>query len=448
MRADLLIAAAAAATVAVFLVCAARGVRAGVWIAILVASTIVPLLLTHGTDIYHVGIADAVPGVRTYTVLLVALTAIGLVALRHAPMPLALVAFVCVLAVLYLAVWPRSSFIEAGVLQLLIGICGWYVGSAWGGGSPLREREASAIATTVLGIVVAQIIFAAVQLSGHRPSILTPVDAALLGNRVNGTANHPDTLGKLLFMVMLVGLWLIGSGYRSVSRKAAWAVGLAYIPLLLSQGRANIVAAIVLTVFWGYLLPRDTLPRARTAALFGGWIVGMMSLGVLASRFDEDPTGGVRGQLLTNAYGQLHRTFWLGTGPNNYTNVVGPLTGSWIPVHNSFLLLVAEVGAIGAAAFFVGLVVIWARAWGRRRATTPQGAAARVLIASIPGVVLIGMTGWGLFGTSVLALWMFVYGALYSTLRWNGSVGLVGSSLELETARRAPSLELRSVKRT
>lgn len=398
-----------------FLVLAlAVGPRAATWLAVVASCALAPVLLVGGSDAYHVGIAGPVPEVRTYTVVVLALGVGWALTGRRGCVPWQLLAFVAMVVALAWGTWPDSPTVQAGVLQLLVGVVAWYVGSAAG---ELGERGRRVLAVALLGVVLLQVLFAALQRWGMRPALLTPVDAAILGDRVNGTTNHPNTLGKMLFIVVLVCLLLVERGDRTTRRTAACAVVVAFLPLALAQGRANLVATVLAVATWALVLPARTHRSLRLNVLLGLGVAGVFGAGALWSRFEEDPAGGVRGTLLEHAYQQVRLAPWAGTGPNGYTAVVGPQTGSWIPVHNSFLLLVAEVGIPAAALFWWAVARTWAAGWRVRRLTDHRGAAGRVLVASAPGLLLIGMTGWGLLGTSIYALWMFVVGSLAGLVR-------------------------------
>jgi O-antigen ligase len=195
----------------------------------------------------------------------------------------------------------------------------------------------------------------------------------------------------------------------------------------------------MILMVWALLLPREKRIGFREGMLAGAVLVGLGIAGVVLSRFDEDPTGGVRGEIAEYAFGQIALRPITGTGPNNYTTLAGPMTGSWIPVHNSFLLAAAELGIVGAALFFGAVSVVVGRGWSRRK-HGEAAAPARAIVASVPAVLLIGLTGWGLMGTSVFALWLFTLGIHYGMATRPLEVpGLVPPSRALERSPRAPA---------
>ena len=383
------------------------GVRASGWIFVVLSCAVAPALLIGGSAVYHVGIAGPAPEVRTFAVVIGAGVVLGLLTLQRGSVPLPLVGLGTGILLAAEFAWPGTPVVAAGVVQLLIGIGAWYVGSMVG---VLSRRSCRLISMLLLGVVLLQIVFAGIQLLGMRPALLTPIDAAILGDRVNGTTNHPDTLGKMLLVVILLCLFVFERGDKFARRMAGWAIVLAFVPLVLAQGRANMVAAVVAIGAWALLLPTAVHRSARRNVMFGLGLAVVLAVGALWSRFQEDPGGGVRSTIAPYAVEQIGLTPWFGVGPNNYTSVVGPRTGSWIPVHNSFLLLVAELGIPLAAMFALAIAVLVVRGWRRRKLVGADGAASRVLLAAIPGVLLIGLTGWGLLGTSIFPLAMFALG--------------------------------------
>jgi O-antigen ligase len=181
---------------------------------------------------------------------------------------------------------------------------------------------------------------------------------------------------------------------------------------VLAQGRANLAAAAALVAGWALLQPGLNLSR-KISVLLGLGVAGLAASGVVISRFEEDPDGGVRGEILDYATRIVSLFFWSGTGPNRYTIENAPLSGSFIPVHNSFVLALAELGIVGFMLLFAPIAVMTIRAWGRRRLRTPAGDGARAIVASALPMIMIGYTGWGMLATSVLSLAMFSFGLMW-----------------------------------
>jgi O-antigen ligase len=229
--------------------------------------------------------------------------------------------------------------------------------------------------------------------------------------------NHPNNLGKAIFLLTVMLLPLTRSRHRATNRLAVKAIILAMVPLGLAQGRANFISIALLLIVWALLLP-DASGRRIKPLIIAGSLMALLGFTIIfSSRFVEDPGGGVRTELTAIALEQIPRKPLQGLGPNSYTVELGPITGSYIPVHNTFLLLAAEVGLIGMALFLWPFARAARDAWRRRSRIGPAGDYARALVAAIPGVVLIGATGWGLLGSSMLTLWTFVTAFCAANLR-------------------------------
>lgn len=359
-------------------------------------------------DVFHVGIAGSVPELRTYAVALLALALISLLFRGRSPITWEFLPLVIWLVFGSLLIWPSNELLHAGLLQIACALLAWAIGRRLGHHFEISGRSGRLLSSFVLAFVLLQVIVCSLQIVGLPINPMDDVESAILGNRTNGTSNHPNTLGKILVFLMILTLPLTRSPVVYTRKAAHVALFLVFLPLGMAQGRANLIAAILVVFVWALLLPREKNLGGRQALLAGTTLIGLGASGVVLARFDEDPTGGVRSEILAYAIDQIALRPLSGSGPNNYTAVAGPVTGSWIPVHNSFLLAAAELGIIGAALLLAPAVIVIVRAWLRRRGSVDISAdAGRALIASAPAVILIGLTGWGLLGTSVFSLWFF-----------------------------------------
>ncbi len=386
-----------------------------VW-AVLFTTCLYPQALTRAPAVFHVGMAPAQPQLRTYGAVLLVLGLAAVLSARPGTVPVAWVLLAGWLATGFLLVWSRSAEQWSGLLQVTTALAAWCAGSRFG----RLDRDGPggrALALALVGIVAAQCVVGLMQLGGVPINPLDPADAAILGNRINGTSNHPNNLGKMVLLVLMLLLPLTRSLDRTTRRLALGATVAALVPLALAQGRANFVGALMTVVLWAALTPRGQDLGARLWLLVGTGLLGLASAGVFLARFDEDPDGGARGRLMRDALRYLPEHLWTGMGPNSYTTVMSPRTGSFIPVHNSVLLAVAELGLLGGVLLLLPVVVAVARGWARRRDLDVRGDAGRALVASAPALLLVAMTGWGMLGTAILPLWFFVVALLDQEVR-------------------------------
>jgi|GEM_PF-1419555 len=350
---------------------------------------------------FSVGIANRFVEWRTYTLLVIALGTLVLFRWGigcFSPMHL-LFAGWTVYGLVY--VWNDTPLVYAGALQLLTGVLAWGVGVA-----VARMRHTDAVERAILlvlaGVVVFEAMLCILQYAGL-PINLGP-EAGALGARVRGTTNHPNTLGKLLFILLILLLPLTASRSAKVGRWAIISAGLLFVPFGLAQGRANLAALISALLIWAVLTPNTRFSTSRRLALIPIAAIGIAATaGSVAARFEEDPTGGARSRLYEIAADAIPDHLWFGVGPNSYVVEIAQFYGSFIPIHNTFVLLLAETGVIGVALYFGPLLVAVARAI----TTVRRNRYSRALVSTFPGWLMIGMTGWGLLGNSVLPFFMF-----------------------------------------
>lgn len=382
----------------------------------------------------HVGISSPTPAVTTFGVAL--LLGVFVLVLRSGlPRDVLLwLPFVGWLAVGWATQWANNPVVLSGLLQYSLGVFAWVFGAAIGRRLTDSSEMKRLITTVVLVALCVQLLVVVMQAAGIRINPMTASNEAQLVGRYNGTLGHPNDLGKVVLLALVLVLPLYaGKIGVTFSRRLVLTLGAGFVVLLATGGRAVTVGAAVMVLFWVLLQPG--LPRARShkaralvAALVGGGVIAV----VLAGRFEEDPTGGARGVLSDLALQQIAFRPWWGTGPNQYIEVVGafdPLTASGVPVHNSFLLAVAEVGIPGAILLAVPFLSVILRAVLSLRSTASAGVWARVIVAACPALIIIGATGWGLLGSYVLPLLCLVFGSASAAMRVRSEPSTVPASL-------------------
>ena len=310
----------------------------------------------------------------------------------------------------WLFLWRADPPGLAGVVQLAIAIMAWGIGMRAARSDP-DSRLRRGLVMVIVVVVLAHSGVAILQALGADINAVASADQQILGSRVNGLSNHPNNLGKILVICIALLLAMVPA-VKDRSRVVWVTIAIAFVPLVLAQGRANLAAAAALVAGWALLQPGLNLSR-KISVLLGLGVAGLAASGVVISRFEEDPDGGVRGEILDYATRIVSLFFWSGTGPNRYTIENAPLSGSFIPVHNSFVLALAELGIVGFMLLFAPIAVMTIRAWGRRRLRTPAGDGARAIVASALPMIMIGYTGWGMLATSVLSLAMFSFGLMW-----------------------------------
>lgn len=407
----------AAVVLACIILLHSTGPRITAVASVLATLCLVPLALTPAPIFQHVGIAGVVPVARTFTVVLacVAILAIvGGVSRRSALMFLPFLAWLSVGAT---QLWPETDLIRAGLLQLATGVVAWMVGAM------LSSRSGSlggihAFTALIALIVLLQVVVCLLQFAGVGINALDATESDILGARVNGTANHPNNLGKMLLLLLVLLLPLTEQTSARFAKLATVSAIAMFLPLALAQGRANFAAVLSALVLWSLLVPRGRQMGMKLIFLGGATVAASLSAAIFLARFDEDPGGGVRSQIYSIAIRGIPRNLFEGVGPNNYVSEISSREGSYIPVHNTFVLLLAETGLVGLVLFLVPLAIVGAQALRVAR----ENPHARAIVSVAPGVAVVGWTGWGLLGTSILPLMLFCFGWAYVAMREWGQV--------------------------
>jgi hypothetical protein len=389
-------------------------------ILLLCSLILLPRSLSHDPNPRHVGIALSVPAVATYTVTVFGLGYVLLLRVLYRPrarsIPISVFVFLGFLVVGFSDIWHGTDEQFSGALQLGLGFCAWFVGGQLGPLILRQERHIRWIAGSILGIVGIEALVTALQRAGIRINPMNPALAALMGNRTNGTTNHPDNLGKVLFLLLILSLGLMATTDARARRMLWIAVVLMFIPLGLSEGRANILAALTTIIFWALLSGRRRSIGIRVGIPLVVILIFLPFAGSIAKRVEEDPQGGGRTGLAAAAYEQIHRQPW-GVGPNSYVSVVSKydyLTNTGYSVHNTFLLTAAELGVLGAILFWLPVAGLLVLAVINRKHSGFAGSFAIVVIASAPGLYVINATGWAMISSFLLPLWFLICGFAYS----------------------------------
>ncbi|NES15123.1 MULTISPECIES: O-antigen ligase family protein [Micromonospora] len=373
-----------------------------------------------------------------------------------------LVALVVALAVVLATSWRRPPWLPVlvlatGVLALCIGI-----GSVVRGGASTRElvgavqylsapvayalgcllatRRAAgpALRLASAGVIVAQFGCAALQWLGVPLNPMGTAEAArFLGDRTNGTLNHPNNLAKAIVLVLALYYLTTGPDSRIgfgrlqlpaiVGRYGIPAAAL--VTTALTGSRTGLLAVLMLNVMGEVMQRRSAAVAHDTGRSGRGPLIGLVLLGigvlaaapVFVARMIADPSGGDRGQVVSSALEFLGSKPWWGIGPNNYVEVVGrtdPLVANGLPVHNGFLFAAVELGVPGALLLFAPVFAL-AVLCVRRGVLRPPLRSAFCLTFT---VAYLGMaaTTYGVVAESMLPLWFLVVGV--------GTVGLMTDS--------------------
>lgn len=403
------LAALAVVTTGFLVMALSRGLWATLYCGMLL-SVVFATRLTSNSTVSNTGIAASSPEIWTYS--LVILAGAGLLLFSgKSPIPSIFLPFVGLLIFGYVFWWPvTSTYVQAGMLQLLGGVAAWSVGSAIARQSMTSRSGQHLIVNAALCIVLLELAVGLAQFAGLDINSLSSDMSALMGSRVNGTMNHPNNLGKVLVLLMIILSLFTQSEDSELRRKATIAILSAIIPLAMTGGRAVFIAGIAVVLISHIASPRT---RNRYGLPIGMFVIALPFLGGFVSRFADDPEGGSRPHMTALALEQISRDPLSGVGPNMYVYVVGQtdeLTARGLPVHNGFLLVLSELGIFGLASLFGPFFWLAWKAWKSRQREGDVGAAARSYLSAVPALAIVVGTGWGMLSGPYLYLWFFTIG--------------------------------------
>ena len=364
-----------------------------------------------GQAIPHTGIAGAEPRLMTFSAVLITAALVGVLIGRWREVPYSFMPLLMFLLFCVMFIWGGTSEQWAGMLLFFVAICGWYVGVFIGEELPRDRDFARVFSQGLLLVVMIQVAVSLLQVAGVPIRPMDIATAESMGSRVNGTFNHPNTLGKMIVLVILISLPLTRSQDAATRRAASLAVLLGFVPLVLSGGRSNLFGALLVIVIWTVTSTRQKKAGARIWVPIGALIATVVAL-VVSPRF-MDTSGGARERLSNLAMERIPEHPFVGVGVNSYVTDIGkfdPLVAQGWPVHNIFLLSTVEIGLIGATLFVCPLIWAALKSWPRLSDSGISGDYARSYLISMPVVVVLGVTDWGLMHEYTLPLWMLMGG--------------------------------------
>jgi hypothetical protein len=363
----------------------------------------------------HVGIAGPSPDITTFGLSCLIAGAIAVCSSRGRLSFYPVYPFVGFLVIASLLFWSLSPEQEAGIEELLTGALAWVIGSYFA----VAIRSGKGLRPFCVRVLAAfcgvQFALTCLQSAGVVTFKTNSTTLLAVGGRVGGTFDHPDTLGKALFFAVALVLPIADGLDRRTRKWRDVTVAACLFGTVLTGARADLVALLCLLLLWFLTSPRGLSLGHR--AVGSVLVLGAASavFFVLYENRVEDVSAGPRAHLMGVALNLLPHVAGSGIGPNSYVTFVGAydaMTASGYPVHDTFVLAAVELGIPGALLLFLPLMFAVWRAWFCRKEPSVTGCAARAIVAMVPGVIVIGVTGWGLLDGAVLPLMMFTFSML------------------------------------
>lgn len=373
------------------------------------------LQLTH-TNLL-VGTTLAAPDLEVHAYHLVILASLFLIPdilrRRNVSFPLLLVP----LGLLAIAVAQANLtvLVSAGIVQWAFAALAWPLGAWVAEQRRIGRLDDRMFVLAVLTPVAANVAAVALQLFGGRA-----VSSIALGSgsleRVSGLEGHSGNLGKVLLLLLILLLPLTTSR-DAVSRRLA-TTGIVFIVIVtgLTYSRANMLGVGAAILIWFVMQPGASIAR-RVGLPVVAAACALPFVNTLLLRNNYDPTGGSRPTLTAAAWNQIHQTLMWGIGPNNYQNRVGvdsPISAV-LPVHNTFLLTLAEAGLVMSIVIAYPLVRMVLRCLTNVRGAGIGRSQAVAFIATLPGLAVIALTGHGLVTDHIMLLLFFILGFCFRT---------------------------------
>jgi hypothetical protein len=400
----------------VFVMLCALGWKTTLAVLVLFTTCVFPARIL-GQAIPHTGIAGAEPQLMTFSAVLITAAIVAVLIGRWREVPYSFIPLLIYLLFGVLFIWGSTPEQWAGVLLFFVAVCGWYIGVLIGEELSWDRGFAQIFSQGLLLVAIVQVAASLLQLAGVPIRPMDTATAESMGSRVNGTFNHPNTLGKMIVLVILISLPLTRSQDAATRRAASLAVLLGFVPLVLSGGRSNLFGALLVIIIWTVTSPRQKKAGARIWVAIGAFIATIVAL-VFFPRF-MDTSGGARERLSKLAMERIPVHPFVGIGVNSYVTEIGkfdPLVAQGWLVHNIFLLSTVEIGLIGATLFFCPLIWAALKSWPHLGDSGMGGDYARSYLISMPVVVVLGVTDWGMMHEYILPLWMFMGGVCSGTM--------------------------------
>jgi putative inorganic carbon (HCO3(-)) transporter len=252
-----------------------------------------------------------------------------------------------------------------------------------------------------------------------------------LANRVQGTIGHPNSYAMYLTTVLPFALALLFSRIRrSFKLVAGIALSFGFLALIYSLSRSawiNFLVTICIVLLLAVRRKRISSKAAIRIAIATSLIlVGFTLFGpkIILSRLTSPDRGSAHGRitLAQTALAIIKDHPWVGVGLNNYqlvspqydaTNYVRNVT-----VHNLFLLIAAETGLVGLAAFLTFLAILLVQAWRiiKRAPNDIVWVAGVGVFSTFIVVVLHGITDYALLGSVQLITQFWIIAGLSAAL--------------------------------
>lgn len=314
--------------------------------------------------------------------------------IRFGPRPILYVGLTLWVACVMSSVWANDRALAFAFVAHLLGLMGWYL---------LCINDPPSVSTVgwcVAGVVLFQSGIGLLQVAAQQTwGTSLPWPGALTANtsgasvvvnaagtrwlRAYGTMPHPNILGGSLIV------YLAGVMERFLSTGRRWWLGVLALGLLtlwLTFSRAAWLGAGVLLLGGLFLSPSTYRSRLRAVGVVSLAVGAVALVPLLSFLWERTLLSGqvvaveqgsldVRARLAHTSLGIILSHLWTGVGAGNFVKYATLETAPTIPaesVHNVFLLITSETGALGGLAYLAGMILAARHVWQHRRISPPS----------------------------------------------------------------------------
>lgn len=215
--------------------------------------------------------------------------------------------------------------------------------------------------------------------------------------RAYGTFPHPNVLGGFLVFGILASL-LVRSSFKY---ERALLLSAQFLGLLVTFSRSAELAltlALILILFWNLKLLKQSKNKIIPLALFFLFIIEFVGLMMLRGpHIFQDASFLDRWEGLVKAW-EFFKAYPFGLGFSSFTLFLDEIGNTplmpweYQPVHNIYLLVLAELGIPGLLTIMIGLLVVFRtlHELGRKFLTPLQQFKKRLFLCIILSLMLIG----------------------------------------------------------
>ncbi len=382
------------------------------------------LLTVAGSDFTHVGIAPGTLRVETFAVVLVGALAVTARRSSRAWIRVGFISFLVCLIV-GLSTWGFDARHLSGAVNLAFAWLAFLLGARLASDGWRSGRQYRSFSWAIASLLVIETAVSAAQNIGVNIHFRPESANVGIADRSIGTFDHPGTLGKFCALWLLLALPGLRSSDKTQRRLSAFIIFASLAASGFTEARANTVALIASLFIWSLLgsaransVAASRRPLSGRRLIFGAATILFAVPAAVTSleRFAVDAHGGSRGHFLAVGLPFVRSNLVRGLGVNSYVEVVGQvdrLTRLGYPIHNAFLLLIAELGLVPALAFFLPIIVTTGACLKRIGVPGEARLWSRAYVACLPGLLLIAATGWGMAADTTVVCWLFTTGFVY-----------------------------------